>query len=339
MTGNQLLPTLRAQIVALHDTGVSNRAIALRFNISRAAVADTLRLHQATGAFAYTKRSGRPRITSKVTDRAILRSCKTNPFAGSRAIQADLPANIDKLPSARTIRRRLVEGGFRSYKPAKKPRLSSKNIRDRLAFAKAYQYWTVDQWRSVMFSDETTICQQGTWIRTVRRPPGHRFRPQYTVPTVRSAPKVMIWGAIAARGRCGLWFCPKGTTITSPVYNGILRDKVQRFLQMRQCNYFQHDGAPCHQSRLNKAWLEANEINVLGPWPGNSPDLSPIENCWRIVKEKVAKHAPTSYDDLLDVIKRVWVQEISPELTDNLIASMPRRLAGVINAKGGHTKY
>ena len=51
------------------------------------------------------------------------------------------------------------------------------------------------------------------------------------------------------------------------------------------------------------------------------------------MKEKVAKHAPTSYDDLLDVIKRVWVQEISPELTDNLIASMPRRSAGVIMQK------
>ena len=57
------------------------------------------------------------------------------------------------------------------------------------------------------------------------------------------------------------------------------------------------------------------------------------------MKEKVTKHVPTSYDDILDMIKRVWVHEINPELSDNLIASMPRRLAGVINAKWGHTKY
>ncbi len=25
-------------------------------------------------------------------------------------------------------------------------------------------------------------------------------------------------------------------------------------------------------------WLEEQNIDILGPWPGNSPDLNPIEN-------------------------------------------------------------
>ena len=82
-----------------------------------------------------------------------------------------------------------------------------------------------------------------------------------------------------------------------------------------------------------------NNFIILENWPGNSPDINPIENCWKTVKNKVAEMKPTSYEDLKEKIKVVWVQHITPEYCATLIHSMPRRLAAVIKAKGQQLKY
>ena len=53
-----------------------------------------------------------------------------------------------------------------------------------------------------------------------------------------------------------------------------------KFLPDMSMDIFQQDGAPVHMSKVAIKWLE-NNLNSFwgkGVWPGNSPDLSPIEN-------------------------------------------------------------
>jgi esterase/lipase superfamily enzyme len=40
---------------------------------------------------------------------------------------------------------------------------------------------------------------------------------------------------------------------------------------------FQQDGAPCHTAKICTKYFTDSNIKVLS-WPGNSPDLNPIEN-------------------------------------------------------------
>jgi hypothetical protein len=119
-------------------------------------------------------------------------------------------------------------------------------------FCNKYRNWTDEQWKKVMFSDESMISQFYAFTRHVRRPPNSRFRERYIVPTVKNAPKVMVWGAISAKGRSGLWFMPEGTSINGAVYLDVLKQKLPQFMTIHDCDTFQQDGAPCHQKKAVK---------------------------------------------------------------------------------------
>ena len=69
---------------------------------------------------------------------------------------------------------------------------------------------------------------------------------------------------------------PQRVTINAANYLNIVKDKVAEWLQTSQCLIFMHDGAPCHQTKVVKAWS------------GSSPDLNPIENCLVKLKEEVS---------------------------------------------------
>ena len=46
------------------------------------------------------------------------------------------------------------------------------------------------------------------------------------------------------------------------------------------------DSAPCHRTKSLREWHEINSISRVD-WPGNSPDLKPIENLWSLLKFKM----------------------------------------------------
>ena len=185
----------RAQIKAYHDIGMEQKAIAARLGVSQSCVSKTLRRIQETGNFSSRKRGRPSRVTSKRTDQLIRRCVVKTPTISSTEIRSSL-AGLDKVPSARTIRRRLSdEFRLKAYKPARRPRLSKKNIADRLRSAKATRHWDAAKWRKVMFSDESTILQFKNYSNSVRRPEKTRYQQRYVVPTVKRPTSVMVFGA------------------------------------------------------------------------------------------------------------------------------------------------
>ena len=83
--------------------------------------------------------------------------------------------------------------------------------------------------------------------------------------------------------------------------------------------------------------MDANNIQVLS-WPGNSPDLNPIENIWDHLARQIAKEKFQNGKGLLEKLKVTW-QEIPLPYLEKLVDSMPQRIEAVIKAKGGATRY
>ena len=325
-------------MIVLREQGLTERAIAARLSVSQTSVHKCIARYAATGQYSARKRSTRPRVTTKQTDSMILRLAKSTPTITAAAIASQLPP--DNSPSIRTIQRRLSKDfKLKSYRSARKPLLSAKNKSDRLTFCRKYLDWTKDDWHKVMFSDESTVSQYYNYNCRVRRPVGQRYNARYTICSVKHPKTVMFWGSISAKGCGALWLMPAGTTINSNIYLEILKDKLPLWMRRHQCTVFQQDGAPCHKARIVKQWLASENITLLDPWPGLSPDLNPIEQCWVMVKKKVNELKPTSQQDLIDKLQLVWVQQVTPEYCLSLVESMPSRIRAVLEAKGSTTKY
>jgi len=224
-------PKKRALIHQMKEDGMKQIDISRVLGISPSGVCRTLKRFKNIAVNAFTpdfkskKRSGRPSKISPQMSRRIERCVNKSPNISSSDVLTDLGWKEQLAP--RTIRHHCQKKlGLRAYKPAKKPLLSAKNLRDRLKFCHKYKNWTVDQWKQVMFSDEVKIVQFCGTKQFVRRPKNQRYNPKYITSTVKNPPSVMMWGCIASKGRGGLWIMPKGTTITSKVYLDILKDKL-----------------------------------------------------------------------------------------------------------------
>ena len=85
-------------------------------------------------------------------------------------------------------------------------------------------------------------------------------------------------------------------------------------------------------------WFRENNIDVL-EWPGNSPDINPIENLWARLKKLVALERVSNRRELIEAIVDAWFHVIAPEHLEQLVDSMPKRCEAVIKAKGYPTKY
>lgn len=245
--------------------------------------------------------------------------------------------------STQSIRRALKRNGLHSRVCRKKPLLRKIHRQNRLAFAKKYKNWTVEDWKKVIWSDESKFNVFGSdgrqycW-KKLKEP----LRSHHVKPTVKhGGGSIMVWGCITSQG-VG-FMCQIEDGLNAELYRSILSDEYLKTLEWYDLSktqtIFQHDNDPKHTATSTKTWLQENEISVL-KWPSQSPDLNPIEHLWNELDRRIRKRQtlPNNRAELWEMLEEEW-NNIEPDFCLKLIKSMPKRVKDVLKAKGGYTTW
>lgn len=245
-----------------------------------------------------------------------------------------------KVVHPETIKRSLRFAGYQGRVPRKKLFISSENQRKRLQFANEYIKKDLNFWKTVLFTDESKFNIFGCDGRgKIWRKRNEEMKMVNLVPTVKHrGGHVIVWGSMATSELGKIVFIEGNMDRVQ--YLNILRANLQSSvdsLQLGNNGTFQQDNDPKHTALIVKTWLIYYVPHQLHSFP-QSPDINPIEHIWDEMERRIRKFHITDRNSLKDALERAW-NEITPEITENLVSSMPKRLQAVIDSKGGPTKY
>ena len=180
-----------------------------------------------------------------------------------------------------TVRRALCRGGLQSQVKQKKPRLSIKNVKAHLDFARAHLDWTIDDWSRIIFSNESKInrfCSDGISWCWSHDP--HELSTCTIIETVKhGGGRIMIWGNMTSHG-LRLVYKIEGH-LNQHRYHQILEQTIDGTIRKYNLDatevIFQQDNASIHTTKMMQEWFSTQSFSFL-TWPAQSLDLNPIEH-------------------------------------------------------------
>ena len=202
-----------------------------------------------------------------------------------------------------------------------------------------------------MYSDESSFDTSKRGRNWVTRLRGERYHDHCMEHSQRQGRgSVMVWGAISYDWKSPLVFL-EGTgksgvqaldyynqvlePIVGPAFNGLLDYKG-----MEEGGLYVEDQAPVHGTRGLLVKAKKDMGIPLHERPSCSPDLNPIENVWRILKQriKVRSRFPSTVAEMRVAVQEEW-DRLQPSEFNKYIDEMPQRIAQLKERKGMQTEF
>lgn len=335
----------RGMIVGARLVGASVTRVAELVGASKSTVSSVTSQYAKTGKTSADRRScGRkPKLDSR-DRRALRRIVARKHKTTAPQITAELNASMREPVSVKTVRRALHDEGIHGRAAIAKPLLTPRNVKQRVQWCKDHRTWTLDAWKHVIWSDESSFTVFPTSGRVyVWRSPGEAYELDCLKPTVKhGGGSCMVWGAMSWYSM-GPIIVLEGK-VTAHKYLNILADQVHPMVQTLFPDgdaIFQDDNAPIHTAVCVGSWFEEHESELTHlPWPAQSPDLNIIEPVWGILENKVRSRfpPPASIKELASALVEEW-HKIDMNVVHDLYLSIPRRVSAVLCTKGGPTPY
>lgn len=138
-----------------------------------------------------------------------------------------------------------------------KPWLTQDNIK-RLRFAFQYTRCGVNEWRSVLWSDE--VCFEITHRRG-----SDACDSRYIIHIVKHTDSLMVWCCFAYYGSGTLVFLPKYVRVIQNNHSDLILDNLDDCMTICNANVFMQDGASSHTAKLLKNWFKCCGVKLLEP--------------------------------------------------------------------------
>jgi hypothetical protein len=241
----------------------------------------------------------------------------------------DYQALVDELElecTASTLQKRLHQRGYFRCIACQKPYLTATQVLGRLLWAIAHIFWH-EEWLKVLWSDEVTFLVGGRTVKCrVTRKKGERTHPtciQHQFHRGHTTP-VNAWGAIGYGYKSPLIFVHgsgKKGALTQKDYLAQVLSRIQPILEAFAVvthllcpsaePLFMEDGNSAHGHKSTRnccARYRTQHGIILMPHPSTSPDMNPIEKCWRRIKQALhrRRHQPTTEAEMEAMVLEEW---------------------------------
>jgi transposase len=137
----------RSNIVTLLQQGLSTLQVAERCGVSKSTIQNIRERHFPT---IIQLRDGRISKLSSQNKRFCVRAITSEKLETATAVVKKLRNDLNVEASERTVRRCLQEADLAVMEKEKRPKLSTKNIKARLEFAKRHKDWTAADWKHII---------------------------------------------------------------------------------------------------------------------------------------------------------------------------------------------
>lgn len=118
----------------------------------------------------------------------------------------------------------------------------------------------------------------------------HPYSHRYSERTVRHPDSVLVWDTFVFHGVGKLVVLLKSITLNKERYLELLADHLENCFMICLSEGYQQDRVPALTDKLVTGWLNFGGTECIRDWPGNSPDLSSIENLWAVMKAQLRQH-------------------------------------------------
>lgn len=314
----------REMVEYLYRKGVRNvKKLVQLTELGKSAVYETIKRIKNGTDMKHGPVSGRPRKIRENNLNALVALGRQNPRLGFRKLANRFGSQRKLKVCPETVRMSLKRQGYISRKPKKIPAITPLQRQRRMDFCQRFQE---DNFNNVFISDESCFQLGGNHLKILSKE-------NVTVQVSKFPTKIMVWGAISQRGATPL--CIVDGTVNSAKYCDILNGFL---LETAHVLYpegwrFQQDNARCHTSAYTQAWMQEHHLATI-PWPAASPDLSPIENIWGLMKIEVERAAPRNKQDLIRSVLQAWTTATEHYGVD-LVSGVPGRLVKCLELNGG----
>lgn len=316
------------QIKALLSIGIGSRKLRT-LHISPKRIA---RINQGLPA----KPVGSPKKFSVEHKQFILDIVLADPEIKAKKMQEIFYDHYKITISSSTISNILKSNDIFYGKPIRIQKLRDYHIVERYNFSFEKLQSGKKFFENIVFSDECKFSDNPDSVLIYRKKGS--YEEKYCSASDKFPVSFMAWGAIGYNFKSDLYIF--NSTVTAESYINMFAEL--KFFEKAQVHfhgtnfYFEQDGASSHNNEDVIRFI-CERCHLVYGWPANSPDLSPVEMMWAIIKAKIASYLKNAKPSNKEELMKACIKELNDikmEVVNRLILSFEKRLRMCLKVGG-----